>query len=208
MTAATALKFTLIPIVRIVFGVFPFNPNRWFGIGFAVYYCFSTPLLYQVCLESTERALFPNALVLEHLSFIRHASIEAVCPHVQAFTLESLVAAWHWTAASHNLWFVYLYAIRNAVWASLNPHSHPALQATKDTLTHQQVAVIPQHHWAVLNAVACCQPVHAQLQVTALCHSDIACRETTSCMGICRRATCRTSLPQRTQQRTGGHHAP
>ena len=48
VTAVTALKFILIPIVRILCGVFPFYPNRWFGIGFTAYYCLFTPILYQV----------------------------------------------------------------------------------------------------------------------------------------------------------------
>ena len=46
--SATSIFFNVVPVIRIVYGVFPFNPNRWFGIGFLVYYCCFTPLLYQV----------------------------------------------------------------------------------------------------------------------------------------------------------------
>ena len=47
MSACTTLFFVSIPIIRILFGVFPFNPNKWFGIGFAAYYCIFMPLLYR-----------------------------------------------------------------------------------------------------------------------------------------------------------------
>ena len=46
--SATSIFFNVIPVIRIVYGVFPFNPNRWVGIGLLVYYCCFTPLLYQV----------------------------------------------------------------------------------------------------------------------------------------------------------------
>ena len=62
---------------------------------------------------------------------------------MQAYTRDTLVAAWNWTAASHNLWFLYLHAIRKAIWATLTSNSHPVLQVTMDTLQHEQVAVIP-----------------------------------------------------------------
>lgn len=48
MSAFTTLFFVLIPIIRVLFGVFPFSPNRWFGIGFLAYYCCFMPLLYRV----------------------------------------------------------------------------------------------------------------------------------------------------------------
>jgi hypothetical protein len=48
VTAVTALFFVVIPLVCILFGVFPFAPNRWFGIGFLAYYCCAMPLVYQV----------------------------------------------------------------------------------------------------------------------------------------------------------------
>ena len=48
MAAVTSLFLVAIPIVYVVFGVFPFVPNRWFGVGFAAYYCLCTLLLYQV----------------------------------------------------------------------------------------------------------------------------------------------------------------
>ncbi|KAL3162306.1 hypothetical protein ABBQ32_009993 [Trebouxia sp. C0010 RCD-2024] len=36
-----------VPIIQIIFNVFPFNPNRWFGLGFVVYWCIGTPLLFR-----------------------------------------------------------------------------------------------------------------------------------------------------------------
>lgn len=48
VSALTALLFVIIPILRVLFNVFPFYPNRWFGLGFLVYYCIATPLLYKV----------------------------------------------------------------------------------------------------------------------------------------------------------------
>lgn len=47
VSAVTTLLFVAIPMVQVIFGVFPFAPNRWFGVGFAVYYCIATPLLYK-----------------------------------------------------------------------------------------------------------------------------------------------------------------
>ena len=48
VSALTTLFFTIIPVARIIYGPFPFNPNRWFGIGFLAHYCCISPLLYQV----------------------------------------------------------------------------------------------------------------------------------------------------------------
>ena len=44
----TTLLCILIPMLRILFNVFPFTPNRWFGLGFLFYYLICTPLLYRV----------------------------------------------------------------------------------------------------------------------------------------------------------------
>lgn len=44
----TTLLFIAVPMVQIVFGVFPLAPNRWFGVGFAAYYYIATPLMYKV----------------------------------------------------------------------------------------------------------------------------------------------------------------
>lgn len=49
VSALTTLLFIAVPMVQIVFGVFPLAPNRWFGVGFAAYYCIATPLMYKVC---------------------------------------------------------------------------------------------------------------------------------------------------------------
>ena len=62
VSAVTTLFFTVIPLVRIIYGVFPFNPNRWFGMGFLVYYCCCSPLLYQVPQEAVP-ALLPFYLM-------------------------------------------------------------------------------------------------------------------------------------------------
>ena len=48
VSALTTLFFTIIPVVRIIYGPFPFNPNRWFGIGLLTHYCCISPMLYQV----------------------------------------------------------------------------------------------------------------------------------------------------------------
>lgn len=37
-----------IPVVQILFAVFPWDVNGWFGIGFVAYYVFATPLLFEV----------------------------------------------------------------------------------------------------------------------------------------------------------------
>ena len=37
-----------IPIIQILFAVFPWDVNAWFGIGFLAYYVLATPLLYEV----------------------------------------------------------------------------------------------------------------------------------------------------------------
>ena len=47
-SALTTLLWIGIPLVRILFNVFPFTPNRWFGVGFAAYYIIAMPLLYRV----------------------------------------------------------------------------------------------------------------------------------------------------------------
>lgn len=49
VSAVTTLLFVAVPMVQVIFGVFPFAPNRWFGVGFAAYYCIATPLLYKAC---------------------------------------------------------------------------------------------------------------------------------------------------------------
>ncbi|KAL0033640.1 hypothetical protein WJX79_009306 [Trebouxia sp. C0005] len=36
-----------VPIIQVIFGVFPFDPNRWFGLGFLLYWCIGTPLLFK-----------------------------------------------------------------------------------------------------------------------------------------------------------------
>jgi hypothetical protein len=38
--------FVLVPIIRVFFNYFPFIPNKWFGLGFPIYYLIATPLLY------------------------------------------------------------------------------------------------------------------------------------------------------------------
>ena len=48
VSALTTFLFILVPILRVLFNVFPFTPNRWFGLGFLVYYLLATPLLYRV----------------------------------------------------------------------------------------------------------------------------------------------------------------
>ena len=48
VSALTTLLCILIPILRVLINVFPFTPNRWFGLGFALYYVLCTPLLYKV----------------------------------------------------------------------------------------------------------------------------------------------------------------
>jgi hypothetical protein len=58
--SATSIFFNVIPVIRIVYGVFPFNPNRWFGIGFLVYYSCFTPLLYQVSPGALTRDLIQH----------------------------------------------------------------------------------------------------------------------------------------------------
>ena len=47
VSALTTLLFIAVPMVQIVFGVFPLAPNRWFGVGFAAYYYIATPLMYK-----------------------------------------------------------------------------------------------------------------------------------------------------------------
>lgn len=37
-----------IPVVQILFAVFPWDVNGWFGIGFLAYYICATPLLFEV----------------------------------------------------------------------------------------------------------------------------------------------------------------
>ena len=41
-----------IPIIQIIFAVFPWDVNAWFGIGFLAYYVLATPLLYEVRIYS------------------------------------------------------------------------------------------------------------------------------------------------------------
>ena len=48
VSALTTLLCILIPLLRVLFNVFPFTPNRWFGLGFLLYYLICTPLLYRV----------------------------------------------------------------------------------------------------------------------------------------------------------------
>ena len=52
VSASTTLLCIIIPMLRILFNVFPFTPNRWFGLGFLLYYLICTPLLYQVDLQA------------------------------------------------------------------------------------------------------------------------------------------------------------
>ena len=40
--------FLIVPAIRILFNIWPIIINRYFGIGFLLYYGFGTPLLYQV----------------------------------------------------------------------------------------------------------------------------------------------------------------
>ncbi|KAK9842240.1 hypothetical protein WJX81_002174 [Elliptochloris bilobata] len=47
VSAVTTLLFVAVPMVQVIFGFFPFAPNRWFGVGFAAYYCIATPLMYK-----------------------------------------------------------------------------------------------------------------------------------------------------------------
>ena len=60
VSAVTTLFFDLIPLIRIRYGVFPFIPNRWFGIGFLVYYCCCSPFLYQVRLRIVPSEDYPS----------------------------------------------------------------------------------------------------------------------------------------------------
>ncbi|KAK9805406.1 hypothetical protein WJX73_001936 [Symbiochloris irregularis] len=46
-SALTTFLWIGIPLIRILFNVFPFTPNRWFGIGFLAYYIIAMPLLYR-----------------------------------------------------------------------------------------------------------------------------------------------------------------
>lgn len=40
--------FLIVPAIRILFNIWPIIINRYFGIGFFLYYCLGTPILYQV----------------------------------------------------------------------------------------------------------------------------------------------------------------
>lgn len=48
VSASTTLLCIIIPILRVLFNIFPLTPNRWFGLGFLLYYLFCTPLMYKV----------------------------------------------------------------------------------------------------------------------------------------------------------------
>ena len=56
VSALTTLLCIIIPMLRILFNVFPFTPNRWFGLGFLFYYLICTPLLYRVSLHAAAAA--------------------------------------------------------------------------------------------------------------------------------------------------------
>ena len=45
--------FLLVPAIRILFNIWPIIINRYFGIGFFLYYCLGTPILYQVTTVSS-----------------------------------------------------------------------------------------------------------------------------------------------------------
>lgn len=46
--ALTTPIFIMVPILRVWLGVFPFIVNRYFGLGFTLYYCIGMPLIYRV----------------------------------------------------------------------------------------------------------------------------------------------------------------
>ena len=48
VSALTMPLWIGIPVVQILFAVFPWDVNGWFGAGFLAYYVFASPLLFQV----------------------------------------------------------------------------------------------------------------------------------------------------------------
>ena len=44
--------FLVVPAIRILFNIWPIIINRYFGVGFFLYYCLGTPILYQVIIFS------------------------------------------------------------------------------------------------------------------------------------------------------------
>lgn len=208
--AVTALLFMVIPIVRIVFGVFPFNPNMWFGIGFATYYCFATPLLYQVYLSSICASAICLVQYFRKCSWMwRGGHHKASRAHAQADKPTSLFAAWHWTAASLILWHVYLYAACKAIYAMVNPSSHPARQATVDDAPCQQVALsqIASIGLARYMLQQYGQLMHEQLQDAALA-IDVTGAHTILWVVSYRSATRLLLLPDRSLQTQGSDHYP
>ena len=143
-SATTTLLCILIPVLRVLINVFPFTPNRWFGLGFALYYVLCTPLLYKVGTASRKEQAFGNMQPTSHRCLACMACCFSFCCSVmaglalqgtgctirtepcctlQATSWRALRGWWLWMLAGELLWVTNLAALLSCLGRSLRSYT-------------------------------------------------------------------------------------